>query len=75
MQPDNRTPEEIKEAIKVAHEKKDLSELQRLTGFPIDVIVGKRVMTRKERRSWYHENRRRLNLPAWDKLGELQVKK
>ncbi len=68
-------PEETKEAIRVAHEKKDLGQLQRLTGFPVDVIVGKRVMTRTERRKWYHENRRRLNLPAWSKLGELEVKK
>lgn len=25
-------------------------------------------MTRKERRQWYHENRKRLNLPAWRDL-------
>lgn len=25
-------------------------------------------MTRKDRRKWYHENRKRLKLPAWRDL-------
>ena len=29
-------------------------------------------MTRKERRQWYHENRKRLNLPAWRDLNKLE---
>lgn len=58
---------EIDEAAKAF----DLSKLMRLTGLPADVITGQRVMSRKERRTWYHENRRRLKLPSWDKLDTL----
>lgn len=73
--PTSELPDMLKEQIKTAHEKKDLSELVRLTGFPVDVIVGKRIMTRKERRAWYHENRRRLRLPKWSELDTLETKK
>ena len=29
-------------------------------------------MTRKERRQWYHENRKKYNLPRWGELGSLE---
>ncbi len=63
---------EIKQAIDKAHQERNLPELVRLTGLPADVITGQRVMTRKERRTWYRENKRRLQLPAWGKLGILK---
>lgn len=68
MSQDSDDPmKEIDEAAKAF----DLEKLIRLTGLPADVITGVRTMTRKERRAWYHENRRRLRLPKWDKLDTL----
>ena len=32
-------------------------------------------MTRKERRQWYHENRKKYNLPRWGELHTLNNKK
>jgi len=29
-------------------------------------------MTRKQRRQWYHENRKKYNLPRWGELGSLE---
>ena len=67
-----QTPEEIRESIAKAHKDKDLSELARLTKIPADVIAGVRVMSRKERRQWYYENRKRLGLPKWSLLETLK---
>jgi len=30
-------------------------------------------MTRKERRKWYRENRKKLGLPSWDKLQTIKA--
>jgi ssDNA-binding replication factor A large subunit len=70
MSQDEPTEDPLKE-IDEAAKNFDLSKLMRLTGLPADVITGQRVMSRKERRTWYHENRRRLRLPKWDKLDTL----
>lgn len=32
-------------------------------------------MTRKERRQWYKENRKRLGLPRWNELRRLEANK
>lgn len=64
--------EDIKKQIVEAEEKKDLDALMRLTGIPGDVIIGARVMTRKERRKWYRDNKSRLKLPAWGQLENLK---
>jgi hypothetical protein len=29
-------------------------------------------MTRKQRRQWYHENRKKYDLPRWGKLKNLE---
>ncbi len=49
-------------------------ELMRLTRLPLDVIKGERIMDRAERRKWYHDNKKRLNLPPWNKLDTLMKK-
>lgn len=61
---------EIDEAVA----QKDLKRVLELTGLPIDVVVGQRTMTRKERRAWYHTNRKRLSLPTWGGLDTLTKK-
>ena len=32
-------------------------------------------MTRKERRQWYHENRKKYDLPRWGELKNLESNK
>lgn len=66
----NDIHKEIDEAAKTFN----LPELVRLTNLPEDVITGNLVMGRKERRQWYYENRKRLNLPSWGKLETLTIK-
>ncbi len=66
--------EEIHKEIDEAMAKKDLSKLMRLTNLPADVITGQRVMSRKERRQWYRDNKVRLKLPTWDQLHTLGIK-
>lgn len=43
-------------------------DVARVTGIPADVLKGLRVMNRRDRRTWYHENRKRLGLPRWGEL-------
>ncbi len=66
--------DDIHKEIGEAYTGKDLTKVAALTGLPADVIVGLRVMSRKERRRWYFENRKRLALPSWDKLETLKDK-
>lgn len=66
--------ENIQKEIDDAAAAFDLPKLVRLTGLPPEVIKGERVMTRKERRQWYHENRKRLQLPEWGQLETLMKK-
>lgn len=63
--------DDIHKEIDAAMHTKDLSKLMALTNLPADVITGQRVMSRKERRQWYRDNRVRLKLPAWGKLETL----
>lgn len=65
---------EIEQQIIEAEKEKNITKLMKLTGFPADVIAGVRVMTRKERREWYRQNKKRLGLPAWNKLESLEKK-
>lgn len=66
--------EDIHKQIDKAVEGRDLKEVMRLTGLPLEVVTHQRVMTRKERRKWYHDNRRRLKLPKWGQLESLDKK-
>lgn len=66
--------DDIHKEIGEAYAAKDLSKVVRLTGLPAEVIVGHRVMSRKERRQWYRENKKRLHLPQWNKLEDLKKK-
>lgn len=68
------TTDEMMGAIDKAAKEFNLPELVRLTRLPADVIEGKRLMSRKERRQWYRDNKDRLKLPAWDKLDTLLKK-
>lgn len=36
--------------------------------FDLRLPADPSTMTRKQRRAWYHENRKRLKLPAWGAL-------
>lgn len=65
---------ELLKEIDAAAGAKDLSKVQRLTGLPVDVITGQRMMTRKERRKWYRDNKVRLRLPKWGQLKDLNEK-
>lgn len=65
---------DVMKQIDEAVSKKDLDEVMRLTKLPLDVITGQRIMTRKERREWYHQNRKRLKLSTWGSLGLLSKK-
>lgn len=69
------TADEMMGAIDKAAKEFNLPELMRLTHLPADVIEGKRVMNRKERREWYRQNKDRLKLPAWGQLDTLLKKK
>lgn len=62
------TPENIELASKEGRVE-DLSAMLRI---PVPVLLGVQKMTRKERRQWYHENRKRLNLPKWGSLKTLE---
>lgn len=69
-----QTPEEIHADIDKAAKEFNLTELKRLMRLPEDVIVGQRVMGRKERRQWYRDNKSRLKLPPWGQLDTLTKK-
>lgn len=66
--------EDIHKQIDKAVEGRDLKEVIRLTGLPLEVITHQRVMTRKERRKWYRDNKVRLKLPKWGQLKDLNEK-
>lgn len=66
--------DDVLKEIDDAAAKFDMPKLMRLTGLPEDVLRGERIMSRKDRRKWYFQNKDRLNLPEWDQLQNL-VKK
>lgn len=63
-----------KENIELAAKEGRLLDLSQMTGLPLDVLRGERILTRKERREWYHKNRKRLQLPRWGILETLDKK-
>ncbi len=63
---------ETRAAIDLAVKDGRIKDLSRLVQIPIEVLEGTKNMTRKERRTWYHENRKRLNLPRWGELAAEQ---
>lgn len=68
-------PEQVtREAIDRAVKEGDVQTLSRLTGIPVPVLQGVEKFTRKQRRQWYHSNRKRLNLPRWGNLSDLKTK-
>lgn len=68
------TVEARKQAVEAALKANDVQSLSMLVGIPVEVLSGISKMTRKERRQWYHENRKRLGLPRWGDLTTLDKK-
>lgn len=68
------TPEQFKAEIQKAEAERDFPKLSRMLNLPVEVLMGQRVLSRKERRQWYHENRKRLGLPKWGALETLKGK-
>lgn len=58
------TPGELEEALRENKVEKD-----NIVKLPQGVVEKLSSMNRKERRAWYKENRKRLNLPRWNEIG------
>lgn len=70
----SQNEEHTLEDLDAAYKAKDLSKIMAMTGLPVDVITGQRIMSRKERRQWYRDNKSRLKLPKWSELNTLSNK-
>lgn len=68
------TDEQFKAEVQKAEGERNFPRLSALIGLPIDVLTGQRILSRKERRQWYHENRKRLGLPKWGNLQTMKQK-
>lgn len=53
------------------NDEQQVREAALATGLPTEVLNGSRKMTRKERRKWYHENRKKMKLTPWGQLHEI----
>jgi hypothetical protein len=68
------TDEQFKAEVQKAESERNFPRLSALIGLPEDVLRGERILSRNERRQWYHENKKRLGLPEWRALETLKEK-